>query len=122
MKSKDLQQNFEVSEMGKKDNFNAIIRNVKKLIDAYIDNRIKQFLERLPSIIQSSPQPPDTQHPRYLKANEVCKILSISKSTLHRMTEKGTINKYYLDERTVRYLKNEVLELPMYVEPLKDAA
>jgi len=123
MELKQVQQNFEVSEMDRKDNFNAIVRNVKKLIDTYIDNRIKQFLERhLPSIIQSSPQPPDTQHPQYLKANKVCEILDISKSTLNRMTQKGTISKYYLDERTVRYLKNEVLELPIYVEPLKDAA
>lgn len=87
--------------------FNALRERVEEYLKNYINETISEVFENhLGS---------QEQEEEYLTIDETCKLLKISRPTLHRWSEGGKVKKHYLYGNP-RYLKTELLPLVKSIE------
>lgn len=74
-----------------------------------VESLFDKLYIRLESIIKDS-QIKEEASKEFLTANEVCKLLKVSGTTLHDWSKKGLLQKHHLGINRIRFRHDEVIE------------
>lgn len=64
--------------------------------------------ELVPALIEVHSSNPQEDKPEYLSADDVSKLLGVSKPTLRKFTRNGTYKAYRVGKRKIRYKRSEI--------------
>lgn len=93
------------------------LTGVLKVYADRLQEWLKDYVSKLVYDLLTESKNLSQENQEYLTVDETCSFLKVSKSTLHRWSEKGRVNKMYLFGKP-RYLKSELLSLFKSIEAL----